>query len=348
MRRTALIVMTALCGLSLLIGVPRYRPAPVDEAGLTRARQWLAENDEPLPENWTWHSFAYGDGQMRWGIARAEADRGTLIFVPGYSNYIEAYAAFLNQWHAAGFTIVAVDLPGQGGSTRRADYPEKPVTGDFSWYGDRLGRFLRARTGEATSPVTIVAESFGAHVTLRAAAEGQFEAERIALLVPGLELKTPGLPPNVAKGLVSGLTQMGYGHRYALTQGPWAPNWNKSAENFSCATRPDRVYQKEGFYSLHPEFRIGGITNEWATGFDRSGQELVAGDMLAGVEAEVLMIEAGKDKILDYTRTDIACDEKLASCRRITLPEAGHCLLFEPDEVTAPMIEAVEAFATVG
>lgn len=346
--RTALFVITALCGLSLLTGVPRYRSAEVDAAGITRAEDWLAANDMPLPANWQWHAYDYGEGQMRWGIARAEADRGTLIFVPGYSNYIEAYAAFLDPWHAAGFTIVAVDLPGQGGSSRRADYPEKPITGDFSWYAEQLAGFLEEQTEAATSPVTIVAESFGAHVTLRAAAEGHLEADRIALIVPGLELKTEGLPTGVIKGVVSGLTHLGYGHRYAPTQGPWAPNWHKTAENFSCATRPDRVYQKEGFYSLHPEFRIGGITNEWATGFDRSGRELVAGDMLAGVSAEVLMIEAGKDKILDYTRTDIACDEKLAACRRITLPEAGHCLLFEPDEVTAPMIEAVEAFAAGG
>lgn len=338
-------LLTALCLLSVMIPAPRYHPTPIDEAGRARALAWLEENDVPLPAGWRWHHFDYGEGQMRWGRVQAEPAQGTLIFVPGYSNYIEAYAPFLNEWYADGFTIVAVDLPGQGGSTRRADYPEKPITGDFTWYSAQLAPFLREQMNEAEGPVTLVAESFGAHVTLRAAAEGRIDPDRLALLVPGLELKTDGLPTGLIKGVVSGLTRLGFGSRYAPTQGPWAPNWHKTKESFACSTRPDRVYHKEGFYSLHPDFRIGGITNEWATGFDRSGQELVEGDALDSVDADVLMIMAGADRILDYDRSLRACDEELAHCRHIELPGAGHCLLFETDATVEAMLDAVATFA---
>lgn len=344
--RASFFLVTALCGLSLLTPLKPYRPAPIDEAGMKRARTYLAENDILLPMGWGWQRYDFGEGEMRWGMARAEADRGTLIFVPGYSNYIEAYGAFLSDWHEAGFTVIAVDLPGQGGSTRRADFPEKPIGGDYSWYAEQLGGFIAARKAEANSPVTLVAESFGAHVSLRGLADGTIKADRTALLVPGLSLQTPGLPKSFIKGMIGRLTDIGYGSRYAPTQGAWQPKWDTPLDNYGCATRPDRIYHKDAIFSLHPEFRIGGITNEWAAGFERSGRDLAEGDALTRVDTDILMITAGKDKILDYARTYKVCDELLPHCRRIELPEAGHCLLLEEDAITAPMIEAVIEFAS--
>ncbi|RFB05844.1 alpha/beta hydrolase [Parvularcula marina] len=343
--KTALIVITVLCGLALLLPVPRNHSHQSGPAEIERAHAYLAENPVPMPPGWQWASYPYEGGQMRWGEARAAEDRGTLIFVPGFSNYIEAYGDFLTAWHEAGFTVIAVDLPGQGGSTRRADFPERPISGNFAWYADVLGGFMAERQSAATSPVTLVGESFGAHVTLRGAADGMIEADRIALIVPGLALQTPGMPTGVINGIMGGLTDLGYGHRYAPTQGQWTPKWDLSLEGYGCATRPDRIYNKDAIFALHPEFRIGGITMEWATGFDRSGRYLAETDVLKGVDADILMITAERDQILDYARTITACDEKLPHCTRIELPEAGHCLLLEEDAISAPMVAAVTEFA---
>ncbi|MEM9233918.1 MAG: alpha/beta hydrolase [Pseudomonadota bacterium] len=344
--RAVAIMLAILCGIALLLPAPRYVPTQNNAQEVARAQQYIEDHWVPLPESWLWGRHPFEGGELRWGEARqAETPRGTLIVVPGFRGYTEAYAPWINEWYAAGFDVVAVDLPGQGLSTRRADNPEKPWTGDFSLYGDILSEFIRARVPDAREPVTLVGESFGGHVALRAVAEQDLPIERLALIVPGLEFNTRDTPKELMHRFTAAATTLGFGHRYAPTQNVWVPEWDVAPEDAVCALREERAYLQEALFTLQPDYRVGGLTNEWANGFERSGLDLVESELLSDADLPVLMVMAGQDRVIVNDRNYTACNERLPDCQYIEIKNSGHCMLFEEDEVVTPMIEGVIAFA---
>lgn len=342
-------ILTILCVAAALIGPPRYVPTQVDGAGLERAEAYVSAHMDALPAGWTWQEHDFDGGVMRWGLAPASAPtsapRGTIILVPGFRGYIEAYAPWLDYWHKDGFTVLAVDLPGQGASTRRADNPEKPWTGNFSEYGDLLTAFIRARLPETEGPVILAAESFGGHVALRAAVEQTLEVDGLALIVPGLEFNTRGTSPDVMHRFTAAATALGFGSRYAPTQTVWVPGWDVRPAEAVCGLREDRAYLQEGVFSLQPEYRVGGLTNEWAHGFERSGRQMEETDFLSSVDIPTLMILAEHDKVIHNERNEVACEQRMSTCETTVIRDAGHCMLFEPDDIEQDMLRQVADFA---
>lgn len=346
--KLALGLITTFCVVGLFIPPPQYDPVTIDAAAREHAEHFIAEHHMPLPESWAWGWHEFDGGQLRWGQTRQDEPRGTLILIQGWRGFIENYSPWIHQWHEAGFEVIAVDLPGQGASTDRLDDPEKPWSGDISLYGEEIAAFINARKADARAPVTLIGESFGAHITMRAIADGHLDPERLVFLVPGLEFFTPGLSPDLIHPIMSGLTRLGYGHRYAFTQSRWEPNWNVDAETYTCHVRESRTYMQAAFFTLYPEYRVGGITNEWAAGFESSGQELATSALLDGLDIPTLMILGSNDQIVRNDRPVKICDEKMTQCQRIELPNAGHCLLFEEDATVAPLMKAVIEFADQG
>jgi len=100
--------------------------------------------------------------------ARASEPTGTVVLIPGYTGAKEDFAPILGPLAAAGFTAVAVDLPGQyesPGSSVEDDYA--PMT-----LGRTVSGLVTRIAADEPGPVLLLGHSFGGLVSRAAVLAG--------------------------------------------------------------------------------------------------------------------------------------------------------------------------------
>ena len=344
MRRRARLLTGALallCALDLAGQAEApYRPYEANARELAEADAYLAANLTPLPEGWRWRERAVPRGFVRTGEAGTPG-QPTVLFIPGFTGVAEQYADYYDAWRARGWRVVSLDLPGQGGSVRRAGNPEKPWSGDFGRYAGAVTPVIEA---EATKgPLVVVGESFGGHVALRALAEGA-PADAAVLVVPALDAQTLDVPRRLALGTAHVAKALGFGDAYAAGTGPWAPKGGIG--DGRCGDREDRLGVQGALYAHRPELRVGGPHWAWLSGLQTSGAALARPGALDDVTIPVTMIQAKDDMVVRNERAARAC-ANMADCRLMVWGDTSHCLGVEEDTVRdrlhGVIAEAVEA-----
>lgn len=335
---TALVTLVA--GLGLLAETPRYTAFPTTPADQDRAAAYVQQNMPPFPD-WTWGDHDFGQGTVRYGVTGNTDAATTLIFLPGYSTSLEFYGDLVRPWYEQGYRVVGMDLPGQGGSSRRADNPEKAWSGNIKEYADITASFIDFISRELDTDVILVGDSFGGHVALRTAQEHpELPLRGLLTNVPALHLHTPGFPPALAKGMTKSATALGLGHLYVPGQGNWSLSWDVDPETFHCGLREDRVFMNESLYTLHPEFRVGGPTHEWFAGVERSGRLLAQN---ADIALPITVVVADRDMVVKNDRAIQMCTDTLENCQLHHL-DAEHCLNLESQDTIDQFNDIVDAF----
>jgi|GEM_PF-2242950 len=305
---------------------------PTDEE-IAEARAFLDANDSPLPECWAFERFSLENGgYVRVGRAVPEESRATLFFVPGYTSSQELASEFLGHWFGLGFEIIAMDLPGQGGSMRREDDYQKPYTGDWSFYGRSVTEVVKhaKATRKGQGPFVVVGESMGAHCVLRAAHDdGLKEADGILVMVPAILPMTRVTPIWLGKRVTSYAVNAGKGHDYFPGEKPWFPG-KFDAQYYKNYVREDRTFKNEALFRLRPDLRVGGTTVEYVHGLMVSGQELLNSTTLPKLDIPVTMLTAGKEVYVQNQAAEKICNDVLGTCELVRLKEATHCLHLDP------------------
>ncbi|MEM6746677.1 MAG: alpha/beta hydrolase [Pseudomonadota bacterium] len=347
MMRARLLAL-ALFGLTACLNGPDYdelvrEPTPQEVA---EAQAYLDEHDVPLPEAWAFERFTMSDGAfIRVGHAVPDEPTATLLFVPSYTSSQELVSELLSDWFAMGFEVTAMDLPGQGGSIRRADDHQKTYTGDWSYYGRSVSEVATyiAATRKSAGPFIIIGESMGGHSVIRAAHDGGLkEADALVPLVPAILPNTHNRPPLWFMRWESRRqVRAGRGTEYALTQGPWYPGEQANAPETLCGREENRFFKNEALFRTRPDLRVGGSTNEYLYGLFQSADEMEESETLAGLEIPITLITAG-DEI--YVQTEIAqeiCTEVMNTCQLVHIPKATHCLHIDPEPVHRQIHDAL-------
>ena len=333
----ALGVLAALdLALSVLTSAPPYAPAVVAEADRERARAYLAANLAPLPEGWAWTEVRGEDARLRMGHAGLADAPAIILVVPGYTSTAELYAETYADWRAAGYGVAALDLPGQGGSQRRSDDPEKPWADPrggnvMHAYGRAVRDGARALAAMTDAPIVLVGESLGGHAALRAAADHELPISALVLEVPGIE----AVLPRGTEAVTGLLARLGHRDAYGPGQGRWARTvWDAPYDAARCGDRDERRFMLGAMYAVDPGLRVGGASNGWVQDFQASGRQLREPGALDRVTVPVLTILAGRDVIVENDAAREAC-AALADCRAVTIEEATHCLPAEDEAVRA-------------
>ncbi|ADM09378.1 lysophospholipase L2, putative [Parvularcula bermudensis HTCC2503] len=305
----------------------------------------IATYSPPLPETWEWREAPFDDGTLRWGIATAEEPKGTLLFLPGFSQFIELEADLLTKWHAAGYTVVALDLPGQGQSDGRQDYPTLPWSGDMSAYGDVIAAFAAGNLADLPRPFIPIAYSFAGNAVLHAITEETLTADAVVLMMPAFRVRTGPWPEFPAFPFLAVADGLGFGE--ALV--PTSQEFRLDTELFSatpvCRFRPDRSYLTNAYFLTRPEYQVSPPTIAWVNGLERSGYSFANTSALEEVSVPILTLIAGKDALIDNSRTRTICSSKLSNCTLIEFSEAGHCTYTEPDSHIQIVADRVIRFA---
>jgi len=114
--------------------------------------------------------------------------RGDAFLIHGLFAEADAYTLLARRLAKGGLRVLAIDLPGHGGSNATATTLDQLV--------DNTGMVLRAL---AVGPIRLVGHSLGAMIAARLAAEGEVMLEHLMLLAPA------GLGKEIDAGFVNGM-----------------------------------------------------------------------------------------------------------------------------------------------
>ncbi|MEM8918451.1 MAG: alpha/beta hydrolase [Pseudomonadota bacterium] len=305
---------------------------------VAEAQAYLDEHDVPLPEGWEFEQFTMSDGAyVRVGRAVPEKPTATLLFVPSYTSSQELVSEFMSDWHAMGYEVAAMDLPGQGGSIRRNDDPQKTYTGDWGYYGKAVSEVTTHidATRQSDGPLIMIGESMGGHSVIRAAHDGGLkEADGLFPLVPAILPHTHNRPPLWLMRWETGRqVSAGNGAEYVMGEGPWYPGERDSEPEDLCGREENRMFKNEALYRTRPDLRVGGATNEYIDGLFASADEMEVSETLPKLGIPVTLITAG-DEI--YVQTEIAqriCTDVMQTCEMVHIEKATHCVHVDPAAV---------------
>ncbi len=347
-------------GLAWLGFAPEPTPVPAPEAQVARGLQILADPRWAAPQGWAWAKYTLPDGSnLRYGMAAPVAlppvtalplpprssarpvpalpppPQPVFVFVPGFTGLIEQHFELFNRLTKQGVRVYAVELRGQGGSSRPLPGPDgqqKSYLGDFKVYADDLAAFISqvVRPAAGDNVVVLGGLSLGGHAVLRTAVETPDVADAYAPISPAIGIFTKPLSEPQALLLTSTLTNLGAGSHYAVGSGPrsWPPERLDGIG--SCGADPARAAALNAWYVTSPDVLVGGATNAWLAAFIRSGALLQDKAQLAKVTRPVLMIIPQRDTVVKSGVSAQSC-ASITGCTSVMIERAHHCPFQDSD-----------------
>jgi lysophospholipase len=274
-----------------------------------------------------------------------EQTRGSLLFLPGRSDFYEKYLETLDHWYRRGWAVTSIDWRGQAGSGRLGLDETTGHIGDFSqWVGD-LGDFWKEWKSERPGPHVLVAHSMGGHLALRAMAEGRADPAAAVLTAPMLGL-IPGLgiiPVSWLHSYARFMASRGDPRRSAW-QGSERPRWNP-VDRFTRLTHDAARYEDEAWWKEErPELAMGAPSWGWIEAALRSSRLLGEPGVLEAIAVPVLIVATTADRLVDFAAIRDAA-RRLPDCRLDVFgAEARHELLREEDAVRDRVLDLIDGF----
>jgi lysophospholipase len=188
-------------------------------------------------------------------------ERGTVLIIPGRTEYIEKYGPTAADIVKAGYHAVTLDSRGQG----LADRPLKDrMVGHVARFADyqRDLRALRPLLDSLPKPLFLIAHSMGGTIGLRALVE-RFPVARAAFSAPmwGIRLH-PALAP-FAPAIAVTARALGQAQRYAPGTGPSTYVTTAPAAGNTLTTHEPTWHWMRRQAEMHPDLTLGGPSFHW-------------------------------------------------------------------------------------
>ncbi len=296
--------------------------------------------DNPLPPGGDVASVVTADG-IRLRTARWPATgktRGTVLLVQGRTEFIEKYFETVGELRRRGFAVAAFDWRGQGGSERlvaRGCHIEH-----YSHYDRDLDAVMsHIVLPHCPQPVAAMAHSMGALACLRAAHDGRAEFARMVLLTPMLRLSPLTAPPMAVTRFLTGL-----GLFFGRDARPVA---NRALRERDEPEDQPRQLRMDALLKAAPDLKSGWPTVRWIYSAARAMQESEAPDFAAAIDRPVLLVTAGRDRIVANDAI-AALANRLPNGVHVVIAEAGHEVLMESDAIRERFWKAFDAFVAGG
>jgi len=213
-------------------------------------------------------------GQAYWLITRdglririgvwPGGDKGTVLMMPGRSEYIEKYGHAATELQARGFSSVALDWRGQGLAERLIPDPSIGHVGSFHDYQLDVDAAMTAiRALSLPGPVHLLAHSMGGGIGLRSVMERSdlqsavFSAPMWGILLP--------LPVRLLAHILSAVSAaFGQGHRMVpggTGKSPYVMRAKFATNNLT--TDPEMFDQMRHQLGTHPDLALGAPSLAW-------------------------------------------------------------------------------------
>lgn len=198
-----------------------------------------------------------------WPPGDSRPPRGTVLLLPGRSEYIEKYGPATIELAARGYATLALDSRGQGLSDRLAKDPMMGHVAGFADYQRDLPPLLQAIDSlGAPRPLYLLSHSMGGAIALRALIGGlDVRAAVFSAPMWGI-LMAPVMAP-VARSLALAARRMRFSRLYAPTTG--SKPYVLAAPFIGNTLTTDREMWDwmRDHAQNHPELTLGGPSLHW-------------------------------------------------------------------------------------
>ena len=289
-----------------------------------------------------WHA-PDGWAMRRFDWPAEGAPRGSILFQTGRGDIFEKYLETFAQWHAAGWSVSALDWRGQGGSGRLSSDPHVGHVEDFAIYITDFAVFWPDWQAATPGPHVLIGHSMGGHLALRAMVEGVATPDAAVLIAPMLGLHSP-LGARLGEGLARIVCGLG---------NPARPAWKGNERPATTTTREALLthdssrYEDEIYWQrTKPEIVLGPPSWKWLVEAFASTRMQRADPDLARLRVPILMIVADADKLVD-PKAAVLVAGKLPQAQLLRFgKESAHEILREADGVRDRAMAAIDAFLT--
>ena len=297
-----------------------------DTAGRCTLPADLVINTWTAPQGWPLRTFL---------LAARTPARGNLLFLGGRGDFFEKYIDTIEYWALCGWNVVGFDWRGQGGSGLL--HPDGLChLSSFSVLVDDLAHFVRGWQADLQGPYVAIAHSMGAHVALRAVAQGEVSLAGLVLLSPMAGLRAGPLHgwPVDLLGLLGDLPPL---RQRPVWQGTSSPGQRHLTT--SIVRHADKLWWK----AQRPDLARGAPTWGWVAAANRSIRQTHRLLRRSLHDMPTLILSGDNDRVVAIPAIHrLLC--WLTGARYIAVAGARHELLRERDRPRTACLNAIDAF----
>jgi lysophospholipase len=283
------------------------------------------------------------DGRkLRAAYAIPASPRGTVVLLGGRGDFIERWFETIGDFIRRGFAVATFDFRGQGGSQRAYDDRYRDGIRHFSEYDDDFASFMtQVVLPDCPPPFYAVGHSTGGLVLLRAL-ERRTWFEKAVLSAPLLGIDSGFWPMPLVRVLCWLVPKIGLGRLFLPGQSKRPLTPQNFPGNYLTSDQR-RFFQSTYTLTEKPDLGVGGPTFSWLNAALNSFRQLDARRAAATFCAPILIVAAGRDRVVDNEATRRFCNAAPGVSLAV-IPEARHEILFERDSIREQFFAAFEAF----
>jgi lysophospholipase len=268
--------------------------------------------------------------------------RGTILFLGGRGDFFEKYLEALGDWHERGWTVVSVDWRGQGGSGRLSSNPRVGHADDFGQWVEDCALVYARTIAETPGPHVVIAHSMGAHLTIRALAEGRIDPTAVALSAPMQGFNAPY--PDWLGRRVAGLMCRLRGEQTAAWKESEKPGANMRLRQLLLTHDPERYQDELWWHGQNDALKLGPASWGWVrTAYD-SFLGLAKAGRLEAITTPILILLASKDALVSAAATRRDAARFPAASFHEYGTGVAHEVLRESDETRNDVLARIDRF----
>ncbi|MEL6677584.1 MAG: alpha/beta hydrolase [Pseudomonadota bacterium] len=271
-------------------------------------------------------------------LARWDGGRsGTILLLPGRTEYVEKYGAVIADLRARDLSVVTLDWRGQGLS-QRADVGTLGHVGRFSEFQQDL-RLAAAVAFALPGPHVMLAHSMGGCIGLRGLVSG-LAVERAVFSAPMWGLHMSPLLGPVAPFVARFLRAIGRGKR--VVPGGTDENYVATMEFPTNTLTTDRetFERMRSHLAAHPELGLGAPTVSWlGAAFDEMSELMVA----PPPRLPVLIGLGGQEAVVSSSAIHTQA-ERMPEATLLKVAGGKHELLMEAPALRREFLAAMDRF----
>lgn len=218
--------------------------------------------DGPAGGRAVWLQAADGV-RIRVGVWAAGGANGTVILLPGRTEYVEKYGRTAADLAARGYAMLAVDWRGQGLADRLQDDRMSGHVDDFDAYQRDLDAvFAFARAEGMAEPYYLMAHSMGGCIGLRGLMRG-VPVQAAAFTAPMWGILIAAWMRPLAVALSTASKYFAFDHRYAPGTGPRTYVLEAGFAGNTLTSDAEMWGYMRDQARAHPELTLGGPSLGW-------------------------------------------------------------------------------------